>query len=285
MKDMSFLTKLGEENENTPSGSTINGMSAEEYANMLDQKAEQGIEEPFYPKSRQPAEVKEDGFTPETLIEDMAPPPAPPPIEEPDDGKKSRKKKKKQEEGAVPKRYSENSYGNSAFMSAGADDRTLKERRMAAAKESAESAGAGFIGAVLGALLGIAVWGATAWFGYLTWAGGILLVFSVYLIYLLFARDIGFDGVIIVCIMMIAAIYVGNRLCVAVSINHEFIEPAKGAVSLTLKERLLSVKDVFLHIGDHLDKYGMKNKYGNNMLFAYFSAAITAGIVFIKRFG
>ena len=128
MKDMSFLTKLGEENENTPSGSTINGMSAEEYANMLDQKAEQGIEEPFYPKSRQPAEVKEDGFTPETLIEDMAPPPAPPPIEEPDDGKKS-KKKKKQEEGAVTKRYSENSYGNSAFMSAGAESAEWQPQR------------------------------------------------------------------------------------------------------------------------------------------------------------
>ncbi|MCR5123339.1 MAG: hypothetical protein K6B74_13085 [Ruminococcus sp.] len=268
MRDMSFLTKLGEENEKSKSGSTINGMTAEEYANMLDQKAETGEEEPYFPP--QPGSSAAESELPTTTIEDMAAPPtAPKPSADPEKA------------GGTPKRYSANSYGNSAFMSAAADDRTLKERRLAALKESSEGKIAGFIGAVLGALLGTAIWAAIAWLGYLTWAGAPVVFLSVYLIYLMFARDIGTSGVIVILLLGIAGIFVGNRLCFAVSVFHEFT-PA-GAV-VAVKDKLSEVWSIFLKLGEHLDKYGLRNKYGNNMLIGYFSAAITAGIVFIRRF-
>ena len=267
MRDMSFLTKLGEENEKNDSGSTINGMTASEYANMLDQKAEMGEEEPFIPPK--PGSSAAENGLPTTTIEDMAAPPtAPHPSDEP-------------EKQGAPKRYSGNSYGNTAYMSAAADDRTLKERRLAALKESSEGKIAGFIGAVLGALLGMAIWAAIAWLGYLTWAGAPVVVLSVYFIYLMFARDIGTSGIFVILLLSIAGIFFGNRLCFAVSVFHEF--SLAGAV-IAVKDKLSEVWSIFRHLGEHLDKYGMQNKYGNNMLIGYFSAAITAGILFIRRF-
>ena len=91
MRDMSFLTKLGEENEKN-----MNGINAGEYSSMPDQKAE-------------PRQEDETAL-PAAAIEDMAAPAAAARHAAPEDP-------------GVPKRYSGNSYGNTTYMSAAGDSR------------------------------------------------------------------------------------------------------------------------------------------------------------------
>lgn len=268
MDDMNFLKKLGEENEEKPSGSTINGMTAEEYATILDMKEENGIDEPIYPHQPSPL-----GLTGEELasmvIEDMeAPPQAPRPASEKNEG--------------APKRYSENSYGNSAFMSAAGDYRNIRERRMDTAVDSAERTGLGFIGALFGTVLAMSLWAAFAWAGYVTWLGALLIVAGAYFGYLAFARDIGASGVLIICLFIIAGVYLGNRLCFAVSVYN--MREYSGTVYRTFTQKIISTKDIFVKEGKFLDKYGMKNSYQNNLIIGYFADVVAAGILFIRRF-
>ena len=272
MSDMGFLKKLGEEQEKASTGSTINGMSAEDYANMLDQKAEQGIDEPFYPM--QPGtSMGGDEELPTTEIEDMT---VPPEFARP-------KPPAPQKEGAPPKRYSENSYGNSAFMSAEKDTRTIRERRMAAANHSNESPVLGFVGALLGAVLGSAIWAVIALAGHVTWAGAIVVVLTTFFGYLLFARNIGTAGVFIIILAVAAGVFCGNRLSYSVSIHENRPEGTETAYSVT--EELMSVKDIFTGESGHFKDPALKREYKKTLLYSIFAALLTMGILFLHRFG
>lgn len=272
MSDMGFLKKLGEELEKTPSGSTINGMTPEEYANMLDRKEEQGIDEPFYPMQPGTSMGGEEQL-PTTEIEDMSVPPEyarpKPPAPE--------------KEGSPPKRYSENSYGNSSFMSVPRDTRTIKERRLEHANHSNESPVLGIVGALLGAVAGSFLWSLIALAGYVTWAGAPLVVLLTFFGYLLFARDIGTAGVFIIILVTAAGIFCGNRLSYSVSIHENRPEDPTTVYSVT--EELSSVKDIFTGSSGHFKEAALKRRYKQTLLYSIFAALITLGILFLKRFG
>lgn len=266
--DMGFLRKLGEESEKTLPGSRINGMTAEEYADMLDKKQDDG--EPLY--GQQPGapmnDIREE--LPTTDIEDMSAP-----------ANQSRPADPYQPQNS-PKRYSSDSYGNSSFMKVERDTRTIRERRLAVAAHSEENAPLGILGAVLGAFLASVIWAFVAFLGFVTWAGAPLVVAGAYFGYLLFARDIGTAGVFIIIVAAAAGVFFGNRLSYSVSIHQS--RPADPTSSYSVVEELSSIKDIFTGKSKHFRNRELARKYRITLLYSAFAAVITIGILFLHRF-
>ena len=231
-------------------------------------KAENGIEDdPIYPQQPGTVAVGSNEELPTTAIEDMEVPPQPPRPEKTD---------------GAPKRYSGNSYGSSVFMSAAGDDRSLRRKRMDSAVHSKESVGFGIVGVFLGTLFAMIMWAALTWAGYQTWLGALMIVAGAYFGYLMFARDIGAAGVIIILLFTAAGVYFGNRLCFAVSIYN--LPGYSGTAFKTLTEKLVSVIDIFKNESRLLGRYGMKNSYQNGLIMGGGADVFAVAILFIRRF-
>ena len=319
MRDMNFLKNLGSESTDTSGdqGSMINGMTAEQYAASLDEAEEYGEPEPSYDQSAyaQPSyqapqpnmmggSEADLSDLPLTEISDMDAPIGGSQSASAGMGMGGTSGSTGQPAGFAStnryggnpsassqpagygssSRYSANSYGNTSYTAPDPDFRTLRQRQIAATAAN-ENLGMGIIGGLLGAALGTVVWALIAWAGYISWVGAIAIVAGTFFGYLLFAKDIGRGGALVVCILIIAAVFCGNRLGFAImlhdAVNKDFREDP------TLYESDFEVPttmEIFKDAGYYIDLLGVRKDYNSDMMTSYLFTGVAAAAFFVKRF-
>ena len=303
MRDMDFLRNLGSENDDGSSGSMINGMTAEQYAASLD-AAEQADEQSYYEQPRPSAmggSLDDLSDLPMTEISDMD---APTGGQSADGAAQSYQSyggagmgmganrgmnQNAAQTGSQPagfgtsNRYSSNAYGNTSYTATNPDFRTLRQRQIAAAASN-ENIGMGIIGGILGAALGTIIWALIAWIGYISWIGAVAIVAGCFFGYLLFAKDIGRGGALVVCILIIAAVYCGNRLGFAISLHSAIDKDYRSDPESYVSDfEVPSTMEIFKDAGYYIDLIGVRSDYNSDMVTSYIFTGIASAVFFVKR--
>ena len=299
MRDMDFLKSLGNENDDSSSGSMINGMTAEQYAASLDSET---ADEAVYSEPPRPSamggSLDDLSDIPLTEISDMDAPSGGQPADgispSPYGGSMGMGMGMGQSTGmgqtssqpagfGTANRYSADSYTNTTYTAPETDFRTVRQRQIAAAASN-ENIGMGIIGGILGAALGTIVWALISWAGYISWIGAVAIVAGCFFGYLFFAKDIGRGGALVVCILIIAAVFCGNRLGFAILL-HSAIEKdyKESPEEYSSDYEVPSTLEIFKDAGYYIDQLGMESDYNSDMITSYIFTGIASAAFFVKR--
>ena len=103
--------------------------------------------------------------------------------------------------------------------------------------------------------------------------------------YLLFAKDIGRGGALVVCILIIAAVFCGNRLGYAILIHNAFEKDYREDPSFYDSDfEVPTTMDIFKEEGYYIDLLNVRKSYNSDMMTSYLFTGVAAAAFFVKRF-
>lgn len=135
------------------------------------------------------------------------------------------------------------------------------------ARQPKERVGAGILGALLGSLVGVVVMLLLDRLGYVSSLSGIIMLAGAVWGYAHFGKALSTKGILICVPIVIAMVYVGSRLCWAVTIHGLY--PPSGPNYL----------DLFVHLPQQLKAGGLEDQYYEYLVQQYAFAAL--GVVLL----
>lgn len=133
----------------------------------------------------------------------------------------------------------------------------------------------GVFGSLIGALIGLVVWCLIGSLGYISAIGGIVICLGAVFGYILLAEDMDAFGAIVSIVIVIATVYLGERITFAMAL--------KKALEL-FSDNDVSFMKCFIHIDDLLEAVDMKSDYIEDMVKSYIFTAVGGGFMFVKAF-
>lgn len=260
MLNQDFLKQMGSDAPQGNGGSTFNGMSAEQVSAMADEEVLQQAED-----------TNEQFVSPQQ----SAPPPGYAHTNRYSAADPTATQNPSAAQTGVFNEYSGSTYAYEPFVPA-------RERRQAV-MDSNENVLCGTIGAFIGSVLGIAVWALIGMAGYISWLGALALVAGAFFGYILFAKNIGRAGALVVALLIIVSVYIGTRLSFAMILHNEIKDYNSTVTEAAEMIDDISVKEIFMDANYYIDLLDVRTEYDQDLGMGYFFTAICCISFFVNR--
>ncbi len=135
----------------------------------------------------------------------------------------------------------------------------------------------GTVGALIGALIGMGVFLLLGRLGYISMAAGAVAILAIFGGYYLLAKDFSVPGLVICAVILIATVYISNRLDWAISISKELKKYGSDYDEFT-------VSYCYKNISTLLELAESKGSYIKNLVLSYLFT-LGGGVFIVAKAG